>query len=204
MSIVNYQYKNSKNRKLSRKRNNKKVALTAFSLLFLGIVGFFVLNRYWLSKNPKPQSTQEAATTSTSPSAQDDYSDGDERQAQDENLDQGTATIKDNRGSISETPVQSKWTTSSTGQITLYSPNQNELLKNGDFITGESTLSVVSFRIIDDVSGVISTGQLSVIKGKFSGNISFSTSASTGRLDIYATKDDGAEFSNIEVPVRFK
>lgn len=180
-------------------------------ILVIGIVVvlaviFFVFNRSKQSNNTELGIDQDAnaKTTSTSPTAQEGYTDGNDRPIQETNREKGDAVISDNQGSISQIPEESSWTTSSTGQITLYSPSKNQLIKNGGSISGQSSLSAVSFRIIDDVSGEISTGQLSVVNGKFSGIISFSTTASEGRLDIFGTKSDGGEFSNVEVPVRFK
>jgi hypothetical protein len=43
-----------------------------------------------------------------------------------------------------------------------------------------------------------------VVNGKFSGQITYTTNATAGRIDIFASRADGSEYSNIEIPVRFK
>jgi hypothetical protein len=197
---VNTKTKNYKINQSNQKKSNKKLYIGLVSaLIILLIIGYFVYG-----KNNSPVVYNEEKTTSTAETAQSDFTGGNERPVQEANKDKGDAIVSDNSGSISVVPDESNWTTSASKEITLYSPSQNQLIKNGDSISGESTLSVVSFRIIDDISGVIAMGELSVVNGKFSGDISFSTSAASGRLDIFGTRADGGEFSNIEVPVLFK
>ncbi len=196
------QNKNYKINQSNQKKSQKKLLIISLlvGLIIIVLVGFFA----YQSSNDDTGLDSDAKTTSSAETAQSSFSDGNERPIQEANQDKGEAVITDNSGSIAEVPDESTWVSSSTGQITLYSPSENQLIINGNEISGESSLSSVNFRIIDDISGVISTGQISVVNGKFSGNMQFSTSASSGRLDIYATRDDGSEFSNIEVPVLFK
>lgn len=144
----------------------------------------------------------DAHTTSSVPSAQADFTGGNDRQPASSDRNEGIVT--DNDGQVSNTPPASQWTKSPDGQITVYSPAQNSILKKGDSLSGESRLQVVSFRLIDDVSGVIAQGSLSVVGGKFSGTFDFSTTATNGRLDVFYMSDDGVEKSNLEVAVRFK
>lgn len=179
---------------------NKKILLVVTLLLIVAIAVYFFINR---SNKSELKIVTDAKTTSLAPTAQEDFTDGDDR-AVGEAQERGEATVTDSQGDIDKTPDESQWNSSSTGEITLYSPYKNEILKNDSVISGETTLSDVYFRIIDNVSGVISEGKLSVVSGKFSGRVNFSSTATEGRLDIYSTRSDGAEFSNIEVPVLFK
>jgi len=192
-------------KKSKKNLSNRKLiySLLIVVLILVVCVGFYFYRRN-KENTADQQGEKDAKTTSLAPTAQEDFTDGDKRTIQETNKDKGDATVSDNQGSITKITNPSEWMTSSSHEITLYSPAQNQIVRNGDYISGESSLNIVSFRIIDDISGVISTGQLSVVKGKFSGTISFSTTASSGRLDIYGTRDDGGEFSNVEVPVRFK
>lgn len=113
--------------------------------------------------------------------------------------------VTDNNGNVGSIPPESQWTTSQTGVITLYAPAKNSVVKKGNTISGKSTASAVSYRLIDDVTGVIAQGQLTVSNGQFSGTFDFNTTASEGRLDLFTTySDDGTESNNIEVPIRFK
>lgn len=191
------------NYKNKKSKSNKKLLYIVVSVILLAILAFVVYFQFYKDKNSNNSEELDAKTTSLAPTAQENFTDGDDREVG-EARDRGEAKVIDNQGSIDNTPDESSWTSSSTGEITLYSPSDNQRLENGSLISGETTLSDVYFRIIDNVSGVISEGKLSVVSGKFSGNVSFSTSATEGRLDVYSTRSDGAEFSNIEIPVLFR
>lgn len=147
---------------------------------------------------------QDAKTTSTVPSAQENFSDGNERSESGAvNKDEGYGTVKDNLGISSESTDSSLWNSSKSGEITIHNPTKNKKLTTGTEISGTSILKMVSFRVIDNVSGVISQGEIQVVNGKFSGILTFTTTATEGRVDVYASKDDGQEYSNVEVPIKF-
>lgn len=191
--------------KIQKKSKKKTLLVAASAVLILLLILFVfektnVINLY--SKKSQPTTTTEAKTTSTAPSAQENFTDGDERQGSSTNRNEGIVT--DTGGNISNTPGQSQWTTSSDGAITVYLPAKSSIIKSGDSMNGTSNLSKVSFRLIDDVSGVIAQGALSVVNGKFSGSFNFSTSGTNGRLDIFNAATDGVESSNVEIPIRFR
>lgn len=199
---------NHKDKNTGKITRNKKIyyitaILVVVSISVFAFASFKHLNRNKMN-NPTTGNNQDAKTTSTAPTAQEDFSEGNDRPALEPDADKGDATVSDNQGSVSNIPERTEWSVSSTGEITLYSPSDNQLLEKGSVISGESSLPTVSFRIIDNVSGVISTGELAVVNGKFSGEVTFSTRASEGRLDIFGTKSDGSEFSNIELGIRFR
>ena len=190
----------NKNMKKYNKMNGKKQVLYGATLVVLVFVGLFLLK----NRSPKiTPSIPNTKTTSTAPTAQSDFIAGGDRPVGTA-APTGTAGINDSQGLQATAPDKSLWIISSTGQITVYSPARDKLLAKGDLLSGESTLAVVNYRIIDNVSGMISQGQLNVVNGKFSGSIGFNTTATTGRLDVYGTTDSGKEYSNVEVPVRFK
>ena len=188
---------------------NKKIIVLIVLLLAVTLV-----SGYWYSqsKNKKSVSTEQSQeekpkTTSTQESAQSEYSpkEQDDNKAVPGNTlneNRGSATVTDNSGT-SVTP-NAKPLVSSTGEITVYSPVSGGVVKSGQTISGESKLSKVNFRIIDSISGVIASGELSVVNGKFSGTPIYTTNAKEGRIDIFATKTDGTEYSNVEIPVRFQ
>jgi len=198
-----------KERKTTR-HSKRRIITIVIIVLFVGAVTLFVLEKtnttsFFSSTNGNDAS--EAQTTSDLPSAQSDFNGGtsaeenkDPGNTLDEN--QGSAVIKDNNGTPSSD--MSKPIKSSTGEITVYLPHTDGVLTTGQEISGTSTLSSVQYRLIDSVSGVIATGTLKVVNGNFSGNLSFNTSANEGRLDIFAARADASEFSNVEIPVRFK
>lgn len=170
-------------------------------ILALFILGIFI---YMKSENNKNIiSDKESKTTSALPTAQEDFQDGDDR-TPNGNANRQEAVVRDNNGAIDGVPPSSSWLTSSSGIITSYSPSKSSLVRNGSAISGKSTTSVINFRLIDNVSGVIAQGQLAVVNGSYSGTLDFTTTASEGRLDIFNTQPDGVEENNIEIPVRFK
>lgn len=175
------------------------IVLASVLLLFILEKGQ-IINLY---SSPSPNA-DEAQTTSNEKSAQADFSDGDENKDPGNTIreNQGTANVSDSGGTPSTDT--SKPTESKTGEIKLFLPHANSVISSGQEISGTSSLAIVSYRIIDNVSGVIASGELRVVNGNFSGNIGFNTSANEGRIDVFGVKEDGTEFSNIEVPVRFK
>lgn len=190
---------------IMKKRKFKKNYIVA--LLFLIGVLFLVLETTGktsiLLNRDRGDTKSSAKTTSTLPTAQSDFSDGDNRKPSD-NSSSTEGTVKDTSGEIIVSIPEHLWSTSLSGLITVYSPIKNSLLRPGDTITGKATAPSVSFRLIDDVSGVIAEGRLTVNDGKFSGKFDFSTLGMEGRLDVFSTLSNGREENNIEIPVKFK
>lgn len=191
------------NYKNKKSNTSKKTFYVVIAVILLAILLAVVYLQFYKDKNTINSEELDAKTTSLAPTAQENFTDGDDRVVG-EAQDRGEATVTDSQGDIDNIPDESLWTSSSTGEITLYSPSENQVLENDSLISGETTLDDVYFRIIDSVSGVISDGKLSVVSGKFSGKVNFSTAAAEGRLDIYSMRGDGSEFSNIEISVLFK
>lgn len=191
-----------------RKISKRKIALFAIPLtiilLIIGLETSNTTNFFAKSNNKKVQNHQEekAKTTSDAPSAQEDFSEGTERDPNTTQAQEGT--VVDNKGDISSIPPQNQWTTSASGVLTIYTPSKNSVLSNGNSITGKTTASNISFRLIDDISGVIAQGNLPVVKGNFAGTFNFSTEGTSGRLDVFTTDSQGVESNNVEIPVRFK
>lgn len=179
---------------------NKLLFILVLLLLLFILEKTNIINIY--SKKIPDTNSSEAKTTSTAPSAQENFTDGNDRQPLGTNRNEGVVT--DTGGNISNTPDKDKWLTSSDGAITVYSPLENTTVTNGSSMSGTSIKPSVSFRLIDDVSGVIAQGTLTVVNGKFSGTFNFSTTGTNGRLDIFFVKDDGAEASIVEIPIRFR
>ena len=188
--------------KKNQNKKSKKPSILALSVVAVviisGLIYAFMTDRSPFSK----AGDNSAKTTSTAESAQSDFSDGDDRQPQ-VTTPKTEGTVSDNNGAVGSVPSSSQWSSSKSGAVTAYSPAKNSKVTNGSAISGSATGSRVSFRIIDNVSGVISQGELSVVGGKFSGTLSFSTTATEGRLDLFTTRADGVEENNVEIPVRF-
>lgn len=197
-----------KSRKSSAR--TKKILLIALAVILVAGAALFVLEKKQITnfygEDPaEAQNDEDAQTTSTAETAQDDFTGGDDREpGSSVGEGEGEGSITDNNGAISSDVDTSSPIVSSTGQISIYTPKNNASISSGQVVAGVSTLQRVSFRLIDNVSGVISVGELNVVNGKFSGTLSFSTSADEGRLDIFGANPDGSEYSNLEIPLRFK
>jgi len=187
---------------VKRKKNN----LSKYLILGLAIAVLISGSGYLIYKKNHKNTAGIAKdkTTSTAPSAQENFDKGGARSVATTPENKGSAGVSDSQGQQVSVADNSQWSTSKTGEITVYSPMKDKLLINGDLVSGESTLPIVYYRVLDDVTGMIAQGQLIVVGGKFSGSINYTTSASNGRLDIYGASDSGREFGNVEIPVRFK
>lgn len=193
------------NKTLNQLKNPRFIAGLLCCLVLIGGALFVLEKKHIINLYEKSNSADRPKTTSEVATAQDTFTDGELRDAGNTlTEDKGSAVVSDTNGTISNNIDTSNPTVSKTGEISVFTPKNNTLVSSGFTVSGLSKLSIVSYRIIDEVSGVISTGELRVLDGKFSGVLSFSTNASEGRIDFFGTKFDGTEYSNVEIPVRFK
>jgi Flp pilus assembly protein TadG len=145
-------------------------------------------------------SNQIAKTTSTTPTAQSNYTKGDNRQNANSNtVTQGGAI--DNSGKTSSTSEQSQWKVSDSGVITLKQPLSGSTLKSGDELSGAATLDKVQYRLVDNQTGVIAQGALNVVNGNFSGTLQFRAQSGSGILVIYSFDGQSREINRVEIPV---
>lgn len=200
--------------KKTMSRRKKIILMTSIIIVVAVLVPFLAIKRVNTTNTadiPKNNTLKaqnddsKAKTTSKAPTAQDDFSDGgsDRDPGNTINEDHGSGIVKDNDGNVTTKTNKSQWTTSKSGQITVYSPVSSQNMVSGAEISGSSSLPRVSFRIIDSLTGMIATGKIDVVDGKFSGTAVFNTSAKHGRLDIFGAKKDGTEFSNISIDIKF-
>lgn len=177
--------------------------LILFVLLYLGSARMF---HAW----PFERATfnpSTATTPSKSATAQSDFNGGDKRST-DTNTNTAANgadnTLTDNNGAVSSTPQSSQWSKSTDGSsIIVYGPAANSNLSDGAVLSGAATGSRVSFRLVDNLSGVIANGSISVVNGKFSGTLHFSTQATEGQIVVFDQAPDGTESNNTTIPVRF-
>lgn len=193
-----------------KKTSKKRVVIALLSIL-LAVITVVILEKaaitnFFGNKTANNSPSSDAQTTSDQPSAQPDFAEGDDREAGNTlREDKGSASIIDSAPFDSGSHEQNVAPiTSSTGEISVLSPTNNLIVDNQFYIAGSSTLPSISYRIIDNISGVISTGELAVVNGKFSALVNINTGATEGRVDIFGIKPDGNEFSNIEIPLRFR
>lgn len=159
-------------------------------LLVLGGIGFYVYQQ-------RNNDTEEPESIVADPN----FSDGTDREP-------GTSVDRDggvvnNPDDENEAP-QGEPTISESGDISVYEPQQNQLLKSGDRLYGTSEFDTVWYRLIDDKIGVVAQGSLPVKNGKFSGTFSFTSEGSEGRLDIFRMTDDYQEADNIEINIKLR
>jgi len=108
----------------------------------------------------------------------------------------GTTTVTD--------APQAGWTAATSGNIVVHSPANNSLLSTGDTIYGTALTDIVNYKLVDNDSGVIAQGQLSVVNGTFSGILMFRPSSNAGILKIFSyNQSTGAEENRVEITVRF-
>jgi hypothetical protein len=181
------------------KRVNSKKAGTLLILVLAAIVLIIVINSTRGTDNTYDSG---ASTTSTEESAQSDFKDGSEREIVSSPKTEGTIINTDSSSVAPGSP--NDWSRSKNGEILVYTPVSEAKLVSNSTLNGESQSSVVYFRLIDDVRGVIVDGSLDVKDGKFSGVINFETTGEKGRLDIFAMDENGLEKNNVEIPVTFK
>lgn len=174
------------------------------------VVGGYLLAAHfchlWPLAPKKSSLTDSAAhTTSTAPSAQSDFT-GDEVKSPSPTPSRDSG----NTATDTQTPSQSNtdsstWIRSKDGSsIVMMGPADNTLFSSGDIIYGTATANMVSYELEDNVSGVILRGQANVVNGKFSVKVSFSTTGTTGRINVFNEATDGTESNNVSAAVRFK
>lgn len=118
----------------------------------------------------------------------------------------GTISTSSTTPSISSPPPASKWTTSSTGAITLQQPYENETIQSGATLSGtvNSSITAVDYILTDNSVGQIAQGSLDVVNGKFSGTLSFVNHSTKGTLQVYSPNpNNGAEENIINIDVNY-
>lgn len=170
-----------------------------------GLIIAIALATYLYHRWRSPNVTKTPSATIHSLPARPMANNGEKNpQAKTSNAD-GAAT--DTNGSASSTTSISQWTVSQSGQLTVKQPSKNTVLKNGDSLIGSTSAAVsqVQYRLIDDVTGVLAQGALSVSNGNFSGSLNFQPGSSSGRLDVFTTDGNGGpEQNEVQIPLSFR
>lgn len=194
---------------LKKSKTPRLLVIVAVSLLLLTCI-FVALERFGITNfvnNPKSatqKTSDKAKTTSNQPSAQSNFtSDSASNTKKLASTIENEGTVADTNGTVISNTNASQYIKSNGGVIIVHEPLTNSQLKKGSQLVGESTADEVSFRLIDNITGVIAQGNLKVVSGKFSGTFDFSTTATEGRLDLFTATPDGVESNNIYIPVRF-
>jgi hypothetical protein len=109
-----------------------------------------------------------------------------------------------NGKTVSGVPTNpSKWSTSTSGVITVKLPDSGDTIKSGATLAGSSSVNPIQFTLIDNQVGVIAQGPITVTNGNFTASIDFTAHASSGRLDIFSTDPNGREINEVQIPINF-
>lgn len=185
------------------KKKKIKILITITMSVVIILLLIFILDSKNII-NIRPDKTLvpiNAKTTSTAATAQDNFTNGGDRSPVNNSKSEGT--LQDNKGVIYTLPPESQWIKSKDSAIVVFYPTINSTLKSGTQISGKTAYKEVSFRLIDDLQGVIAQGNIKVVEGKFAGILNFSTQGKNGRLDIFSMNYDGTEKSNVEIILRY-
>jgi len=174
-------------------KRSKTIIIVAVVVILAAAAGIF-----WYRTHRNDKSV--AQTTSKSPTAQDDYSDGNDRSSNSGN-DSSQGGAIDTGGT--DAPKTEIGITSESGLVTVSVPSKNDTVKNGSVVAGtvKSGVTKVQYRLIDEQYGVLAQGSLDVVNNAFSGKLQFSPRSDSGRLDIFSFDEAGTEVNNIEIPV---
>jgi hypothetical protein len=172
-----------------------KIVIICIAVVAVAAAGGFL----WSKHNSKHYNAQ---TTSNSPTAQPDYSSGDERNPNNGGSASQGGAIDTGGKDVPQTGIG---VSSKSVLITLVEPEKDAQIKNGQVIGGtvKEGVDKVEYRLIDNQVGVVAQGTLSVVDKSFSGKLQFTSRSSSGRLDVYTYDASGAEINNIELPVIF-
>lgn len=182
---------------LSKNKNKKVlVVIIAVVILSLGVVTFMVVFN---------KTNSAAPTAKNLPTAQSNFNSGTVKR-QPANTPDSVASATDNNGSATmTTPPSSQWTTSKDGSsIVIYSPSPNTVVSSGDTVYGTAKTTTVSYELEDNVSGVTTQGVANVVNGKFSIKFTFTTKATSGKINIFNQDAEGVIKNIVTVPVSFK
>ncbi len=186
----------------SVKKRTKKLLIASTIVVALIAAGFIV---YKLAYYKKP-------ITYTNPKNNFHTNPGQSKPTQHKIVKQPSlSTSNTTNGSSTSTSLNSNINTnsslyiaSSSGQITVHTPYNNETISSGFPINGTAKVSTVNYILIDNQVGQIAQGSLKVINGKFQGTLSFTPHATSGVLQVYSPNPtNGSEENVINIDVNY-
>ncbi|MEK7059513.1 MAG: Gmad2 immunoglobulin-like domain-containing protein [Patescibacteria group bacterium] len=183
------------NKKFGRK-SPKKTLLVLVAVLITAGAAYGAYN-YLHNRNQPAAAADAGPTTSAKNNAA-------HKEVASSTFNQGGAVDKKGAAtSEDQTTDASKWTVSTSGSITLQQPTADSTLNSGDTIRGTAQVDTVQYRLVDDYSGVLAQGSLSVVGGKFSGTLQFKPYGSTGSLKVFSIDpSSGAEINHADIKLK--
>jgi hypothetical protein len=102
--------------------------------------------------------------------------------------------------------TSSQGISSESGAVTLYSPGENDLVRNGSVISGTASVSTVNYEIADSGRGLIAQGQANVVNGRFSITINnLNPSGTEGSLRVFTFDPDTyREANHVNISIRLQ
>ncbi len=188
-------------------KQKKYIIFIVLTLALIGIISLVVaLNNSGGESAPTPPAENidnESQTTSEEPTAQSNFSDGDEREPGNSlSEDDGVGSVENDNAPVEPTdnPIASD-----DDKTVVYSPTNNQMILSGSAISGNTQNDNVYFRLIDNKVGLIGEGKLTLKdNGDFSGKFNIDSHGDKGRLDIFSRSNEGIEYSAVYIDVRFK
>jgi len=184
-------------------KKTKKIIISVIAVIILILAGFLLYKEL----------THKKAVTYTSPKSTFHTAPGHSKAVKH----QIVKTPSLNTSNTNNTSTQSNQTpnsnintnpslykTSSSGQITLHTPYNNETIESGFPIDGTAKVAQVNYILIDNQVGQIAQGSLKVVDGKFQGTLNFTPHATSGVLQVYSPNPtNGSEENIINIDVNY-
>ncbi len=173
----------------------KKIILTKVIILALVIAGIFAYRAIYYKKPVTYTSPKN--TFQTKPTKHKII-----KQPSPSTSNTNNSSSLSNSSNVNTNP--SLYVTSSSGQITVHTPYNNETISSGFPINGTAKVNTVNYILIDNQVGQIAQGSLKVVNGKFQGTLNFTPHATSGVLQIYSPNpSNGAEENVINIDINY-
>ncbi len=177
-------------------KHHKISSTIVLVLIALGVVYYFHIRpNNQITKQPPPKPTIKQLPTKANSSVS--------QPAGSTSSSKGTTVDNSGKSPSTIATLPSQWVQSQSGAITLQQPIANSTIASGFLLNGLASVGSIGYTLIDNQSGVISQGTISVVGGKFSATINFKSTSSTGRLDVFSTDPNGKEINEVQIPVNF-
>lgn len=201
------------NQKAPKTKRTLLISIVIIVLATLGYVVFSYTNDIWpfTTNKPAQNNSESAETLNKNTAADDDRADESNKKDQDEALKEGNkiqgkhdtagSGVTDNNG---EGVTDTGGIISKSGDLTLFSPTKNQEISSGITVTGKSKSNNLHYRMSTS-DQQIALGELSVVNGKFSGNIVVNgvDSGENGTFEVFNFNSKGQEINNIRIDVVF-
>ena len=197
--------------KPKKRINTKKTIITLLVIALLAVFGYVAYaytNDMWPFTNSQssensPESEDKINESDNDPSLNSNKKDQDEALKEGNKIQGNHETagsgVTDNNG---KGVKNTGGVTSDSGNITLYTPTNNQEVSTGVSVTGKTNASNIHYRLSTS-SQQIALGELSVVNGKFSGDIVVNgvDDGETGTFEVFSFNTKGQEVNNVRVKV---